>query len=600
MTLYVLDTDLSSQLSRVMTVPSGSTTPGEPSEQSSFSCESSECGDEAMICVPRSTSSSTGSHVCTAELPVATACDVVAPAAEVQQALTMSAKVEPMKRSLPARTTSAVVAIEGEQSRDIPQREQPRQTGLHRAHHPKYAEVSPIYQQQHQQQQQLLQQQQIGVYQSQAHYSHRSAPAAAPAAAQTVAAAQMAVPGQRQRPVPTTCFDALVSAAPIPIRFRRRSNVGGHSEVIICVCPIGPGGAPIDIAVKMVPVDQPGRKPQALKSVFSAFHSESAVLERITKKWRPTARTIRLVSQPFEATIRSDLARKGSEHGLCCFHFTPHKLPQYVDYCDICCQHKKDHVETTTRVLSMVMDCVPNGDLCEYTEKIDDIRKLNPSTWRASPQLVLLEHISCILFSQILESLAFMHCEAGILHRDIKPDNIGLDENWNIKVFDFGHAIPIPLGGAVQDGICGTNDYASPEARQGLPHNGMLADLWCAGVVLLRLLGFRLRSNPSDWISLFALPLDHPSWQGRFSSALAYDVLRGIFVPEPQRCSVFDVQQRVMAWATDLGLTNPMLVRSCQQSLFSLLGKGPAGVAVHSHGQQQQAAATPEYGQHAR
>ena len=45
-------------------------------------------------------------------------------------------------------------------------------------------------------------------------------------------------------------------------------------------------------------------------------------------------------------------------------------------------------------------------------------------------------------FRQIMEAVSSMH-KAGVVHRDIKPDNIMLDQNMHIKLIDFGLAAPI-------------------------------------------------------------------------------------------------------------------------------------------------------------
>lgn len=76
------------------------------------------------------------------------------------------------------------------------------------------------------------------------------------------------------------------------------------------------------------------------------------------------------------------------------------------------------------------------------------------------------ESQACRFFWQILSAIDHMHT-MGIVHRDVKPDNILLDERGDAKIIDFG------LGNLYQKQArlktpCGSPCYAPPEARSGL------------------------------------------------------------------------------------------------------------------------------------
>ncbi len=97
---------------------------------------------------------------------------------------------------------------------------------------------------------------------------------------------------------------------------------------------------------------------------------------------------------------------------------------------------------------------------------------------------------------QVAAALAAAHA-AGIVHRDIKPDNIMLRRDHLVKVLDFGlaklnetegagldtevltRALPLTTPGVVM----GTARYMSPEQAHGLPLDGR-TDIWSLGVVL--------------------------------------------------------------------------------------------------------------------
>jgi serine/threonine protein kinase len=101
---------------------------------------------------------------------------------------------------------------------------------------------------------------------------------------------------------------------------------------------------------------------------------------------------------------------------------------------------------------------------------------------------------------QLLDTLEFMH-GAGVVHRDIKPDNIALDKNDNLILLDFGMAVPTTASTTTGHSIGRRGAYVC-NARFRPPdisllhckHEGYMLpagypiasiDVWCAGMVLL-------------------------------------------------------------------------------------------------------------------
>ena len=87
---------------------------------------------------------------------------------------------------------------------------------------------------------------------------------------------------------------------------------------------------------------------------------------------------------------------------------------------------------------------------------------------------------------EILKALRYAH-KRGIVHRDIKPQNVLLDEEGHAKVADFGIARAEASDMTDEGAMLGTVQYVSPEQAQGRPVSPR-SDLYSVGVVLYELL----------------------------------------------------------------------------------------------------------------
>ena len=95
------------------------------------------------------------------------------------------------------------------------------------------------------------------------------------------------------------------------------------------------------------------------------------------------------------------------------------------------------------------------------------------------------------VFRQILEGLRAAH-DQGVVHRDLKPQNIMLDASDNVFITDFGLAKSIEQSGMTQTGaIVGTPYYMSPEQVKGakIDHR---SDIYSVGVILYEMSTARL------------------------------------------------------------------------------------------------------------
>lgn len=94
------------------------------------------------------------------------------------------------------------------------------------------------------------------------------------------------------------------------------------------------------------------------------------------------------------------------------------------------------------------------------------------------------------IFKQCCSAVNHLH-KHGIVHRDIKDENIIVDNRGVVKLIDFGSAAYVKSGPF--DVFVGTIDYAAPEVLDGKPYNGKPQDVWAMGILLYTLL---YKENP--------------------------------------------------------------------------------------------------------
>ncbi len=110
----------------------------------------------------------------------------------------------------------------------------------------------------------------------------------------------------------------------------------------------------------------------------------------------------------------------------------------------------------------------------------------------------------------VAAALAAAHA-AGVIHRDIKPDNVLFGANGEAVVADFGLARALGTDASLTKShqVMGTPQYFSPEQARGLELDGR-SDLYSLGVTLYRAATGRLPFQGEDWYAVGRQHIDDP------------------------------------------------------------------------------------------
>ncbi|XP_048752914.1 testis-specific serine/threonine-protein kinase 4-like [Ostrea edulis] len=194
------------------------------------------------------------------------------------------------------------------------------------------------------------------------------------------------------------------------------------------------------------------------------------------------------VRSAFDANRRHKVAikiiskRKAPEDFLCRF------LPREIEVIKIlkhpCLISFYQVIETTTRFF-LVME-LGHVDMLDYIRCKKAIPEVQCGIW----------------FRQFHDGMVYMHAK-GVVHRDLKCENILLDKDYHLKITDFGFAKKVPTPKNLEEvppseTYCGSFAYAPPEILMGTPYNPFFADVWSMGVVLFTMLYGRLPFDDSN------------------------------------------------------------------------------------------------------
>nr|XP_017013876.2 uncharacterized protein LOC108068670 isoform X3 [Drosophila takahashii] len=168
-------------------------------------------------------------------------------------------------------------------------------------------------------------------------------------------------------------------------------------------------------------------------------------------------------------------------------------------------------------MIYLVTEYAPNGEIFDHL--VANGRMKEPEAAR--------------VFTQLVSAVHYCHLR-GVVHRDLKAENVLLDKDMNIKLADFGFSNHYEEGATLRT-WCGSPPYAAPEVFQGLEYDGPKSDIWSLGVVLYALVCGALPFDGKTILELksrvvlgkFRIPF--------FMSQECEQLIRNMLVVEPDR-----------------------------------------------------------------
>ena len=193
-----------------------------------------------------------------------------------------------------------------------------------------------------------------------------------------------------------------------------------------------------------------------------------------------------------------------------------------------------NHFEDNDKIY-LIMELATNGNLYNYIQSKKHQKNKN------------IDVIKKIII-QTIEIIKYLH-SSNIIYRDIKPENILLDKDFNIKLCDYGWASYFTPGHSLNV-YCGTPEYVSPEVLKKLPYNEKV-DIWGIGVLIFELVfGYPPFSSNLNTVRFNNIKEGKINWPENLEDGDLKDLIQKILKVNPkERISLDDIEKH--PWLVD-------------------------------------------------